>query len=583
MSFSLITRLFPVLGWLPKYDRSKAKSDVAAGLTTAVMLVPQGMAYALLAGLPPIMGLYAATIPLVVYALLGTSRQLAVGPIAMASLLVATGANELLPPEAAEAAVVSLAILLSLVAGICQLVLAVTRLGGLVNLLSHPVVSGFTGAAAIIIGTSQLQHVFGFDVPGGKSVVNTLRYVIGNLDQTVVPQVIVASIAVGIIVAMKRFAPRAPAALVAVVLGIAAAFFLDLESMGVAVLGDIPSGVPIPQWPTFTRDQFEAALPMGLTIGLIGFMESISAAKTFARQNRYDIDPGQELVALGAANISAAMVGGYTVGGALSRTAVNASAGAKTPMANVVTAGAIGLTLAFLTPLFYYLPTPVLAAIILVAVYGLFDLQEWVHLWQVKRDDLALLIVTFAATLFFTIELGIVVGVVASLLWLVYTSTQPEIATLGRIDGTRSYRCVDHFPHAESYRRILILRMDAQFFFGNVAFLKDALYKRLDQTEQAVALVLDASSMNALDSTAADTYDELIRELRRQRIEVFISHVKGSVLEVMSKTGLVELLGPGHLYYEVDDAVQAALRHRDAVEAGVPVEDETFGQSDALD
>jgi len=579
-----LTRRLPILDWIRRYDAATAQADGAAGLTTAVMLVPQAMAYAMLAGLPPIMGLYAATIPPLVYAMLGTSRQLAVGPMAMASLLVAGGVQELLPiAEMTEPNIVSLAILLTAVAGAVQIGLAVTRLGGLVNLLSHPVVSGFTGAAAIIIGTSQLKHLLGYSPPGSKSVVNTLLYLGEHVGDIVVPQLVVGLLAISIIVGLKVFAPRAPAALTAVAVGIAASWLVDLEGMGVAVLGAIPGGVPTPHLPTYSVEQIRAALPMGIAIGLIGFMESISAAKTFARQNGYDIDPSQELIALGVANLAASTVGGYTVGGALSRTAVNAAAGARTPMANVFTAGAIAITLLVLTPLFYFLPTPVLAAIILVAVAGLLDFPEWVHLWKVKRDDLALLIITFCATLFGTIELGIVVGIVASLLWLVYSSTRPAIATLGRIEGTRSYRCVDHFDEVETWDRVLVLRMDAQFFFGNVAYLKETLYQRLDETPNAVALVLDASSMNALDSTAADTFVDLVAELRDQKVEVFISQVKGAVLRVMNAVGLTELLGEGHLFYEVEDALQAALRHRDAVDAGVPLEYEEFGANDLVD
>jgi len=504
--------------------------------------------------------------------------------MAMASLLVAGGIQELLPAnEMNEANIISLAVLLTFVAGGVQIALGVTRLGGLVNLLSHPVVSGFTGAAAIIIGTSQLKHVLGYSAPAGKSVMNTLLFFGQNIGDTVLPQVIVGLLAIGMIAGLKRYAPKAPGALCSVVVGIVFSWLLDLEGMGVSVLGYIPSGVPSPELPSYSLEQVQAALPVGLAIGLIGFMESISAAKTFARQNRYDIDPGQELIALGAANLAASAMGGYTVGGALSRTAVNAAAGAKTPMANVVTAAAIVLTLLLLTPLFYFLPTPVLAAIILVAVAGLLDLAEWVHLWRVKRDDLILLVITFCATLFGSIELGIVVGVIASLLWLVFTSTRPDIATLGRIKGTRSYRCVDHFPEAETWSQVLMLRLDAQFFFGNVAFLKKTLFTRLDSTPDAVALVLDASSINALDSTAADTFVDMVSELRDQHVEVFISHVKGRVLRVMTAVGLTALLGDGHLFYEVEDALQAALRHREAVLAGVPLEEEDFGASDALD
>jgi sulfate permease, SulP family len=550
------------------------------------MLIPQGMAYAMLAGLPPIMGLYASTVPLLVYAALGTSRQLSVGPLAMASLMMAGGIHELVP-EGDPAQIVATAILLTLVAGASQILMGVFRLGGLVNLLSHPVVTGFTGAAAIIIGASQLTHVVGFSVPRGTGPFGTFVHIGTHLGTAHVLTVAVALLGIAVIVGVRRYNARVgtryPAALVAVVLGIVASFLMDFEGRGVAVLGQIPSGLPSPMVPSLSVPAVVAALPMGVAVGLIGFMESISAARIYARQNRYEIGAGQELIALGAANITAGVFGGYTVGGALSRTAVNAQAGAKTPLANVVTGVAIVLTLLFLTPLFYYLPTPILASIILVAVTGLFDFSEWAHLWRVKRDDLALLVVTFCATLFLSIELGIVIGVVASLLWLVFTTTRPVISTLGRIPNTRSYRCLDHFDEAETARRILILRMDAQFFFGNIRYLKDALYRRLEGIKEPVAVVLDASSINGLDSTAADALRELIPELRAQHVEVFVSHLKGAVLSTMRETGILDELGEGHVFYEVHDAVMAALRHREAVEAGIPEAEEDFGPSDMMD
>jgi len=419
-------------------------------------------------------------------------------------------------------------------------------------------------------------------VPRG-GLLDTLGYVVQNIGQTNVPTLLVGLLAMAIIVLARRVAPKLPAALIAVLVGIVLSWLLDLQAMGVQILGDIPQGLPSPRWPELDLALVERVAPLGLTIALIGFMESISAAKIYARQFRYEVSATTELVSLGAANIGAALVGGYTVGGALSRTAVHAQAGARTPLAGVFTAAAIGLTLAFFTPIFFYLPKPVLAAIILVAVAGLIDVQEAVHLWKVKRDDLVLLLITFAATLFGTIELGILVGVLFSLLWLIFTTTRPQIRTLGRVPGTRSYRCVEHIPDAETFPRILVLRMDAQFFFGNVVFLKDTLMDRLEEMDHPVAVVLDASSMNGLDSTAADTFGELISELRRQDVEVFISHLKGAVVEVMHQTELLDLLGDGHVFYEVDDAVAAAIRHREAVERGIARDEEDFGPSDLVD
>ncbi|MGC6416013.1 MAG: SulP family inorganic anion transporter [Bradymonadia bacterium] len=560
------------------------RQDAFAGITTAVMIVPQGMAYALLAGLPPIVGLYASTFPLLAYALLGTSRQLAIGPVALASLLVATGIAEISNgTQLTQAQYLNYAILITFTAGVFQLLLGALRLGGLVNLLSHPVVSGFTAAAALIIGASQLQHLVGFEL-SATTVLGKFSEVILGIGNTHGLTFLVGALAIATIVVLKRVRPKWPGALITVVAGIFASYFFELKAMGVATLGEVPSGLPRPGYPdNLSWSEIQAVASIALTIALIAFMESISAAKVYARANRYSISPTRELFAQGFANVTASLFGAYVVGGALSRTAVNAASGAKSKLAGVVTALVVCLVLTALTAPFAYLPKPILAAIILVAVTGLIDIAEVKHLWAMKRDDLVLLAMTFVATLFGGVEVGLLTGVGASLLWLVVTTTRPTIAILGRLPNSRSYRCVDHFDSAETFDRIAIMRMDAQFFFGNVNYLKETIYKHADENESLVALVLDASSMNALDSTAADTYEEIVLELRTKGVEVMISHVKGPVLKVMQGAGLLDTLGDGHIFYEVDDAVSAALRHRDAVDRGIPIDEEDFGPSDMLD
>ena len=561
------------------------QDDAFAGLTTAVMIVPQGMAYALLAGLPPILGLYASTFPLIAYALVGTSRQLAIGPVALASLLIATGVQEMANGAVlTDAQYLGYAVLITVAAGLCQIGLAALQLGNLVNLLSHPVVSGFTAAAALIIGASQLQHLFGFKIDNAGSAPETLYQVIIGIEKTHILTLIIGVVAVVMIVGFKRVKPKWPGALITVVSGILASYFFDFSAVGVSTLGTVPSGLPTPEIPSnLSVESLTIVAPIGLTIALIAFMESISAAKVYARANRYEISPGRELFAQGFANLTSALFGSYVVGGALSRTAVNAASGAKTKLAGVVTAAVVCIVLTTLTAPFAFLPKPILAAIILVAVTGLIDIAEMKHLWAMKRDDLALLALTFFATLFGSVVIGLLTGVLGSLLWLVFTTTRPNIAILGRLPGSRSYRCVDHFEETETFDRIVILRMDAQFFFGNVSYLKDTIYKIVDSNPKLVAIVLDASSINALDSTAVDTYEEIVLELRVKGVELVISHVKGSVLRVMKAAGLTETLGDGHIFYEVDDAVQAALRHREAVDKGIPVEDEDFGPSDMID
>lgn len=582
---SLWAKVFPPLTWGAEYNTTHLKGDLIAGGTTAVMLIPQGMAYALLAGLPPIMGLYASTLPLVIYALLGSSRQLSLGPVAMASLVLGAGLQALnaeahLSPEA----IVSYAVLITLLAGVWQIFLGVSRLGGVVNLLSHPVVTGFTAAAALVIASSQLKHLTGVAIPGDVTPHEKLAYLWSHSDQINLSTLVVGLSAVAIIVLVKRLKPKAPSSLIVVTLGILSAYLFGLEKAGVRTLGAVPSGLPALSFPTNVNlERVEEVLLIALAVALVSFMESISCAKHYARLNRYPISPTQELVSQGLANMGAACVSGCTVGGALSRTAVNAQAGAKSPLANLVTAVLIGLTLTFFTAPFAHLPNPVLAAIIFVAVAGLIDIDELKHLWYVKRDDLGLCAITFGATLFLSVEIGVLVGVMSSLLWLVFTTTRPEVATLGKLPNNNSYRSVEHFPEAITYERILISRMDAQFFFGNMAYLKEALREQLSSTNNPVAVVLDASSMNALDSTAAEGLTALIQELRASGVEVMISHVKGSVLRVMERAGVTQELGEGHMFYEVHNAVEAALRHRDAVQAGLSLEEEDFGRSDVVD
>lgn len=578
----LLQRLFPPADWARSMNASAITADVIAGLTTGVMIIPQSMAYAEIAGLPPIAGLYASTVPLVLYALLGTSRQLSVGPVAMASLVVAGGLATMVPEGSEPSAYLAAAAVITFLAGVVQILLAVLRLGGLVNLLSHPVVSGFTAAAALVIATTQIPGFLGIAKPSGNFLAKW-GAMLPNLGSANTVTIGVGLLTIGVIVGVKKFNKKLPAAMIAVVIGIALAYFAGLEAYKVALVGEIPAGLPSFSMPTLNATMIQAALPTAIVAALISYMESISAAKIYARQNKYEISPSQELIAQGTAQLGTSMFGGYVIGGALSRTAVNASAGAKTPLANLITAATVAVALMFLTPIFYYLPIAVLAGMILVAVTNLIDVQEFIHLWKVKRDDLVLLAITFLATLLISVELGILIGVVASLLWLIYCSARPQISVLGLVPNSQSFRCVEHFDKVETFDRVLILRMDAQFFFGNVAYLKEVLYKRLAEMPNAVAVVLDASSMNALDSTAADTYIEVIDELRGRNVEIFISHVKGSVLKVMHDTEILDHLGDGHIFYETFDAVHAAMRHRNAVDAGISLEEEIFLQSDMVD
>ena len=546
-----------------KYGKTELRGDLIAGLTTAVMLIPQGMAYAMLAELPPIVGLYASLLPLALYSLFGSSRQLAVGPVAMVSLLVASGVGAI--AEAGTAGYVAYALLLALMVGALQLVMGLARLGFLVNFLSHPVISGFTSAAALIIGMSQLKHLLGVDIARSHHVHTIVLEAGRRLGETNLISLGIGVGAIALLIALKRFAPNFPRALVVVVAGTLAVFGLGLDGRGVAIVGEVPAGLPGFELPRLELDAIEALWPTALTIALVGFMESISVAKHFARRNKYEVDANQELVALGLANLAAGVTRGYPVTGGFSRTAVNAQAGARSGLAGLITAGVIGLTLLFLTPLFYYLPKTVLAAIIMVAVFGLIDVAEVRHLWKVNRSDLALLVLTFAATLGLGIEIGILVGVGASLALFVVRSTRPHTAVLGRLPGGEVYRNVDRYPEAETLPGVLILRIDAQFYFGNVTFLKQTLETLIASAEgQTIhAVVLDASGINNLDSSADAALQEILSDFGDRGISLHIASLKGPVRDAMKRSGLWAKLA-GRRTKTVHASVLAAIAERDA-------------------
>jgi SulP family sulfate permease len=557
-----LERFVPLTGSLRTYQRKDLGGDLTAGLTTAVMLVPQAMAYAMLAGLPPIVGLYASTIPLVLYAFFGTSRQLAVGPVAMVSLLVAAGVGAVAGEGADTATLVGLAAVLALLVGLMQTGMGVFRLGFLVNFLSHPVVSGFTSAAALIIGFSQLKHLLGADIPRSHHVHEILLRAVEQAGDISGVTLLIGALAIAVLLAGKKLAPRFPTALVVVVVATLAVWGLGLADAGVKIVGDVPAGLPPFALPTIDLATMRELLPTAVAISLVGFMESISVAKAFARKHRYELDANQELIGLGLANLGGAVFGGYPVTGGFSRTAVNDQAGARTGLASLLTAAVIGVTLLFLTPLFFFLPKAVLAAIIMVAVFGLVDVREVKHLWKVSRADLALLALTFFATLSLGIELGIATGVVASLLWFVVRTTRPHYARLGRVPGTTVYKNMQRFSEVETTPGVLVLRFDAQFYFGNISFLKETIGRHSRDCEQPLrAVVLDMTSVNQLDSSAESALREIEEELAARDIALYLAGIKGPVLDVMNKSGLTARLAD-RLHLTVHEAVTATAGPR---------------------
>lgn len=548
----------PILEWLPNYKKSYFKSDIIAGLTVGIMLVPQGMAYALLAGMPPIYGLYAGLIPLILYAIFGTSRHLSVGPVALSALLVWAGISGIEGIEEMSDRYIELVILTGLLIGVVHVVMGYLKLGFFVNFLSHPVLAGFTSAAAIIISVSQLKHLLGIDIPRYEYSYETLEYVFWNLEKTNVPTLVVGVVSIIIIQVLKKWKPKFPRYLLVVVLGVLVSYGLDLQFVGVAIIGYVPEGLPAFSLPLFDYSSIKLVMPTVLTVAVMGVVECISIAKALESKHRdYIVYPNQELKAIGWSKIGGAFFQALPTSGSFSRSAVNSSAGGKTGLSSIVTAILIGLTLLFFTHLFFYLPKAVLAAIIFVAIIGLFDLKEAKHLWKIHRQDFSMMMTTFFVTLIFGIEYGILVGVILSIFLVIYRTTKPHIAILGNIPGTPAYRNIRRFPKAKETEGILIIRMDASLYFGNADYFKSAIRREVRRRNKTIKmLLLDASSFHEIDSSGLHAITELIEELQGQGIEFYLSGAIGPVRDLLMEAEFSDLIGEQRQFMYIDHAMR---------------------------
>jgi len=554
MKMEKMGRFLPIVGTMRSYNREKFSGDLSAGITVAIMLVPQGMAYAILAGMPPVYGLYASIVPLLIYAIFGTSRQLAVGPVAMVSLLVVAGVGELATPGSDR--FVHLAIMTALGVGLVQFLMGVFRMGFLVNFLSHPVLSGFTSAAALIIGASQIKNLLGLDLPRSKQVFEILLGTIQNASDISIFTALIGFSSILILILLKRWKKTFPSALVVVVIGTLVTALFGLNSNGVAIVGTVPIGLPSFEVPGLSSSDFTSLISIILVISLVSYMESIAVAKAIANKKGYKVDANQELIALGGANLGGAFFQSFPVTGGFSRTAVNEQAGANTTLASMITAVLIGLTVIFLTPLFYYLPNAVLAAIIMVAVAGLFDLKEMKHLWRTDKRDLAMLLVTFISTLALGIEEGIAVGVVLSLILVIYSTTRPHSAELGRLGDSKNYRNINRYAEANVDDEILIYRYDSSLYFANVEHFEETLTDRMDRHGNSLELViLDASAINSIDSTGIHALEEIINNVKEKGVKFFIAGAIGPVRDKLKKSGIQEAMGEENFFFDVDDAV----------------------------
>ncbi|MBT8184376.1 MAG: STAS domain-containing protein, partial [Eudoraea sp.] len=476
---------------------------------------------------------------------------------------------------------IAMAVFLALFMGAIQLVLGLLRMGFLVNFLSKPAISGFTSAAAIIIGLSQLKHLLGYTIESSNQIHVLLKNAIINISETNAITLTIGISAIVLISILKRIHNRLPAALIIVILGIFTVFTFGLNEFGVQIVGEVPKGLPAFKTPGIDFSRISELLPIALTLALIAFMEAISVAKAVEeRHDDYEVDANQELIALGTSNIIGSFFQSYPTTGGFSRTAVNEQSGARSGIAPLISALVVALTLMFLTPVFFYLPNAVLAAIIMVAVFGLIDFQYPISLFKHRRDEFFVLLVTFLATLGIGIKEGILLGVLVSLLLLVYRTSRPHIAILGRVRNTNYFKNVARFPEdTETFKEFLIVRFDAQLYFGNRDYFKKELLKQLKGREREVKyIILNAEAINYIDSSAVFMLRQLIGDLKCKGIKFLVSGAIGPIRDIFYTSGLIDDIGKENLFVKTNEAFEhcQTLSRKSAIEEKITLQSKKF-------
>jgi len=551
-----LKKIIPILEWLPNYNKSLFKDDLVAGIIVGIILIPQGIAYALIAGLPPIYGLYCALAPQVMYAIFGSSRQVAIGPVAMDSLIVATGVSTL--ALAGSDSYISIAILLALLVGLIQFFMGVFRLGFVVNFLSKPVITGFTSAIALIIGLNQFGNLFGVEFTQSDQIQHLIKNIWGQLANCSPHTTLIGCFSIVLIIIFRKINKKIPNALIVVILGILVIKYFG-ESLGdVSIIRDIPSGLPSFGVPNFDIDQIRELLPIALTLVMVGYLETISIGKSLeAKQEEYRIRPNQELIALGLSNLVGSLFQAYPISSSFSRSAVNQESGGKTGMAALISVVMVLLTVLFFTPLFYHLPKTVLAAIIIVAVFGLINIKEALYLLKVNHLDFWLMLSTFIGTLLLGIEFGIIVGVGLSLIVLIFRTSRPYVAELGKVPNSNFYKNKDRFEEVIIDSAILIFRFDAQLFYANSTYFRDKLDTMVYKKGTTLKLiVLDAESINRVDSTGIEMLKESIKYYQKKDISFFLAGVKGPVRDDLFRSEILSIININHFFMRVNDAVK---------------------------
>jgi len=563
-----VLRWLPASEWLARYRGQDALADGVAALIVTIMLIPQGLAYALLAGLPPQTGLYASMLPLVAYALVGSSRTLSVGPMAVIALMTAATVTKVAAPGTPE--YLTAATLLALLSGLFLAVLGLLRLGWIVNLLSRPVISGFISAAGVLIAASQLKHVLGVPMHGGN-LPDMIGSLIPQLGRINLPTLAIGAGTTGFLFwtrsRLRALLKRAgmadfPAGMLAklapvfaVILTTSLAAGLHLNNDGVSVVGQIPSGLPHLAFPHAGVDWWRKLLVPALLIGLISFISSISVAQALAAKRRERLGANRELVGLGLANLASAVSGAFPVTGGFSRSVVNFEAGAVTPMAGIFTAGGIALTILFMTPLLHFLPKATLAATIIASVLPLVDLKEMWRIWRYSRSDFIAMALTIAGVLIVGVEAGVLTGVAASIVLFLWRTSTPHVAIVGQVPGTEHFRNVRRHE-VNCSQRVLAVRVDESLYFANARNLEDQIYNDVLERPEVKDVVLMCSAINHIDASALESLESLNRRLGDAGVRLHLSEVKGPVMDHLHHSDLIETLS-GQVFLSQYEAIRA--------------------------
>ena len=566
-----LSHYLPCLTWAGTYNREQFVGDLLAAVIVTIMLIPQSLAYALLAGLPPEMGLYASILPLIGYALFGTSRTLSVGPVAVVSLMTATSVGAIAQQGSVDYA--TAAVMLALLSGLILITLGLLRFGFVTNFLSHPVVSGFITASGIIIALSQLRHILGIHAHG-ETLIALVVSLSAELGETNFYTVAVGGFVLFFLLACRnQLAPlliRAglsrqaagmltkAAPVVSIVLTIVAAMVWQLDTKGVALVGHVPSGLPAFSAPNINIELIKQLALPALLISIIGFVESISVGKTLGAKRRQRVSPNQELIGLGAANVASSLSGGFPVTGGFSRSVVNFDAGAQTQAASIMTAVGIALAALLLTPALYYLPKATLAATIIVAVTTLIDIHIIKAAWRFSRADFIAIAATIGLTLLFGVEIGVVSGVLSSIGMHLYKTTKPHFAIVGTVPGTEHYRNVLRHE-VITYPNVLSIRIDESLYFANAAYLEEIIYGQMAEHKDVEHVILMCPAVNEIDLSALEALEEINHRLSELGVGLHLSEVKGPVMDALEKTDFLEHLA-GKVYLNHHAAVQELAR-----------------------